>query len=168
MGDGYFFNFDKMTYVRGEKPRGCILCLLRDSHPSVVDLTVVRDPLFIASVNLYPYNPGHMMIFPVRHVEDVRELTAEEESRLCAVQRYMLDLLERAYAPHAFNIGFNMGHAAGASIEHLHLHIIPRYPHEMGISDLIAGKRVLVEDPVETTKRLRGLAAQLPFSSSRS
>ncbi len=168
MGDGYFFNFDKMTYVKGEKPRGCILCLLRDSHPSVVDLTVVRDPLFIASVNLYPYNPGHMMIFPVRHVEDVRELTAEEESRLCAVQRYMLDLLERAYAPHAFNIGFNMGHAAGASIEHLHLHIIPRYPHEMGISDLIAGKRVLVEDPVETTKRLRGLAAQLPFSSSRS
>ena len=168
MGDGYFFNFDKMTYVRGEKPRGCILCLLRDAHPSVVDLTIVRDPLFIASVNLYPYNPGHMMIFPVRHVEDVRELTAEEECRLAEVQRYLLDLLDRAYAPHGFNIGFNMGQSAGASIEHLHLHIIPRYPRETGIADLIAGTRVLVEDPVETTRRLREMAAQLPFSSSRS
>jgi ATP adenylyltransferase len=168
VGDGYFFNFDKMTYVKGGKPRGCILCLLRDTDPSVADLTVLRDPLFIASVNLYPYNPGHLMIFPVRHVEDVRELTAEEESKLVGLQRYLLDLLDRAYAPHGFNIGYNMGHSAGASIEHLHLHIIPRYPRETGIADLIAGKRVLVEDPVKTTRRLRQMTAQAPFSSSRS
>jgi ATP adenylyltransferase len=61
-----------------------------------------------------------------------------------------------------------MGPAAGASIDHLHLHLIPRYPRETGIADLIAGRRVLVEDPRETTRRLRELVAQDPFSTSSS
>ena len=164
---GYFFNFEKMSYVKGRKPSGCTLCLVRDRDPDTVDLTVWRDELFIASVNLYPYNPGHLLLYPCRHVEDVRELTAEEEARLMAVQRWLLGLLDKCCSPHAYNIGFNMGGAAGASIAHLHLHIIPRYPRETGIADLIAGRRVLVEDPRETTRKLRELVAQEPFSISR-
>ena len=169
MGDsGYFFNFDKMSYVKGRHPAGCILCLARDRSPDVVDLSIWRDAQFVASVNLYPYNPGHLMIYPCRHVEDIRELTREEETELVALQRWLLGILDRACAPHAYNIGFNMGAAAGASINHLHLHIIPRYPRETGIADLIAGRRVLVEDPRETVRRLSDLVAQEPFSSSRS
>jgi ATP adenylyltransferase len=61
-----------------------------------------------------------------------------------------------------------MGPPAGASIEHLHLHLIPRYPNELGIADLIAGKRVLVEDPQDTARRIRERIAQVPFSSSSS
>ncbi len=166
MSEGYFFNFDKMTYIKGRKPQGCILCMLVERSPEIVDLTIVREELFAASVNLYPYNPGHLLVFPLRHVEDIRELTAKEESRLCALQRYLLTLLDHAYSPHGYNMGYNMGYPAGASIEHLHLHIIPRYPRETGIADLIAGKRVLVEDPRETAGRLRELAAQEPFSIS--
>jgi ATP adenylyltransferase len=166
VSEGYFFNFDKMTYIKSRKPQGCILCMLVEQSPEIVDLTIVREELFAASVNLYPYNPGHLLVFPLRHVEDVRELTAREESRLCALQRYLLTLLDRIYSPHGYNIGYNMGYPAGASIEHLHLHIIPRYPRETGIADLIAGKRVLVEDPRETAGRLRELAAQEPFSIS--
>jgi ATP adenylyltransferase len=162
---GYFFNFDKLAYVKGKRP-GCILCLLRDRSPDVTDLGIWRDELFIASVNLYPYNPGHLLLYPCRHVEDVRELTAEEERRMLAAQRWLLGLLDRACAPLAYNIGFNMGAAAGASISHLHLHIIPRYPRETGIADLIAGTRVLVEDPRETARRLSALADQEPFSMS--
>jgi ATP adenylyltransferase len=168
MSDGYFFNFDKMSYVKGPHPPGCILCLARDRAPEVVDLSIWRDELFVASVNLYPYNPGHLMLFPLRHVEDVRELDEQEERRFWALQRWLLGLLDKAYSPHAYNIGYNMGAAAGASISHLHLHIIPRYPRELGIADLIAGKRVLVEDPREAVRRLRALAAQEPFASSRS
>lgn len=168
VSDGYFFNFDKMAYVTSAKPDGCILCLIRDANPDVPDLSVVRDDLFIASANLYPYNPGHLMVFPTRHVEDVRELSPQEEQRLCELQRYLLGILDREYSPRGYNLGFNMGHSAGASIGHLHLHIIPRYPRETGIADLIAGKRVLVEDPRETVRRLRLSAAQAPFSSSRS
>jgi ATP adenylyltransferase len=164
---GYFFNFEKMSYVKGRHPAGCILCLARDRSPDVVDLSIWRDELFIASVNLYPYNPGHLLVYPLRHVEDIRELTGEEEGRMLGLQRWLLGILDRACSPHAFNIGYNMGAAAGASISHLHLHIIPRYPRETGIADLIAGRRVLVEDPRETTRRLRELAAQEPFSISR-
>jgi ATP adenylyltransferase len=164
----YFFNFEKLAYVKGRRPAGCILCAARDGSPDVVDLSFWRDELFVAAVNLYPYNPGHLLVYPLRHVEDVRALSAVEERRLADLQRWLLGLLDAAFAPRGYNIGYNMGGAAGASIEHLHLHIIPRYPRETGIADLIAGKRVLVEDPRETTRRLRGLAAQSPFSSSRS
>jgi ATP adenylyltransferase len=163
---GYFFNFEKMSYVKARHPAGCILCLARDHSPDVMDLSVWHDDLFVASVNLYPYNPGHLLLYPCRHVEDVRELTTDEESRLMALQRWLLGLLDKGWAPHAYNIGFNMGPAAGASIDHLHLHIIPRYPRETGIADLIAGRRVLVEDPRETTRRFKELVAQTPFSIS--
>ncbi len=164
----YFFNFDKIAYVKGPRPAACILCLVRDGSPDVIDLSFWRDELFIASVNLYPYNPGHLLLYPRRHVVDVRDLASEEERRLTDIQRWLLGLIDRACSPQGYNIGFNMGGAAGASIDHLHLHIIPRYPRETGIADLIAGKRVLVEDPRETTRRFRELAAQVPFSSSSS
>jgi len=164
----YFFSFDKYSYVRGQRPPGCILCLIRDRDPAVVDLSVYRDPLFIAVVNLYPYNPGHLLVYPARHVRDLRELTAEEERRLAGLTRYLLDQLERLNPAEGYNLGYNMGRAAGASIDHLHLHIIPRFPNETGIADLLAGKRVLVEEPRETARRLREQIAQDPFSSSSS
>jgi ATP adenylyltransferase len=164
----YFFSFGKYTYVTGPKPDGCILCLIRDRDPAVVDLSVYRDQLFIAAVNLYPYNPGHLLVFPARHLTDLRELAPLEERRLTELIRYLLDVCDRVGRPVGYNIGYNMGHAAGASIDHLHLHIIPRFPNETGIADLIAGKRVLIEEPLETARRLRERIAQEPFSSSSS
>lgn len=150
----YFFNFDKMEYVKGPRPDGCILCLIRDKSEQVADLTVYADELFTVSVNLYPYNPGHLMVFPNRHIEDVRNYTTEEETRATELTRRFLDVLDRTHGPSAYNIGYNMGASAGASIDHLHLHLIPRYPREIGIADLVAGKRVLIEDPRVTQQRL--------------
>jgi len=154
--------------VKGERPPGCILCLIRDHDPSVVDLSVHRDPLFIAAVNLYPYNPGHLLVFPARHLTDLRDLDPAEEGHLARLTRYLLDSLDRLNPAGGYNLGYNMGRAAGASIDHLHLHIIPRFPNELGIADLLAGKRVLVESPLETARRLRELLAQEPFSSASS
>jgi len=151
----YFFNFEKLAYVRGGRPSGCILCLLRDGSSEVEDLTVYRDDLFVVTVNLYPYNPGHLMIFPCRHIEDVRAYTEEESDRFRIVLDGILDRLDKTHHPAAYNIGYNMGRDAGASIDHLHLHVIPRYPHEIGIADLMAGKRVLVESPLDTRERLK-------------
>jgi ATP adenylyltransferase len=158
----YFFNFDKMEYVRGLRPSGCILCLIRDHDPAVVDLTVYTDSLFTVTVNLYPYNPGHVMIFPNRHIVDVREYTAQEDRRASRLTNHLLDLLTYTHSPAGFNIGYNMGPSAGASIDHLHLHVIPRYPREIGIADLVAGKRVLVEDPRTTAERLITALEKLP------
>jgi ATP adenylyltransferase len=164
----YFLNFEKYAYVTGAKPEGCIFCLIRDRDPAVVDLSVYRDKLFVVSVNLYPYNPGHLMIFPTRHIVDVRSYSPEEEQRLNELTRYFLDISDKVHRPAGYNIGYNMGHFAGASIDHLHLHLIPRYPHETGISDLLAGKRVLVEEPRETARRIREAVDQEPFSSATS
>jgi len=161
----YFFNFDKLAYLQGKKPDGCILCLINEGSPEVVNLTVFTNRLFTVSVNLYPYNPGHLLIFPRRHVEDIREYTTEEETELARLIRGMLAVVDETHSPAGYNIGYNMGLVAGASIGHLHLHIIPRYPRETGIADLIAGKRVLVEAPTETAERIRRLLADHPPSA---
>ncbi|MFW5727835.1 MAG: HIT family protein [Spirochaetota bacterium] len=159
----YFFNFEKMAYLKTPKPKGCILCLISENSNEVQNLTVWENEQFIVTVNLYPYNPGHLLIAPRRHITDIRALTPHEEEQLHTLQRRFLTILDRIYSPRAYNIGFNMGLAAGASIKHLHLHIIPRYPRETGIADLIAGKRVLVESPIETMKRIKALLHQNPF-----
>jgi ATP adenylyltransferase len=156
----YFFCFDKIAYVKGKKPHGCILCLLRDRDKQVLDLTIFRNELFIATMNLYPYNPGHIFVFPARHIEDVRDLNEREEQYLAYITKKLLDVLDKAFSPAGYNIGYNMKPAAGASIAHLHCHIIPRYLNEIGIADLLAGKRVLVEDPRETAKKLLKLCAE--------
>ena len=166
MPSNYFLNFEKINYFKKKRPRGCILCLIKERSPEIVDLSIYRDELFIITVNLYPYNPGHLLVFPSRHIEDIREYTGEEEKRLSSLTKYIINILDELYSPSGYNIGYNMGLTAGASIRHLHLHIIPRFPREIGIADLIAGKRVLVEDPRETTKRLKTLIAQSPFSIS--
>ena len=168
MSDRYFFNFSKLDYIRRERLQGCILCLIRGGDPAVVDLTVYRDELFSVAVNLYPYNPGHLLLFPARHLVDLRQYTAAEQDRLWRLTNHFMDLIDRLHHPKGYNLGYNMGPDAGASIDHLHLHLIPRYPHELGIADLLAGKRVLVEDPRETARRLRELVAQLPFSTAMS
>lgn len=160
----YFFNFQKMAYMKTPKPEGCILCLIRDEAEGVESLKVWENERFFITVNLYPYNPAHLMIAPVRHITDIRYLTPKEESELNSIRRYLLNILDTLYSPSAYNIGFNMGLEAGASIEHLHLHIIPRYPRELGIADLIAGKRVLVEDPKTTQEKIIQEIRRSPFA----
>ncbi len=160
----YFYSFDKMSYVRGKRPEGCILCAIRDQRTDTPELCVHRDALFVVTVNLYPYNPGHLLLFPARHLEDVRALTVEEAAHLHRLEAHFPTVLDRTHAPTAYNIGYNMGATAGGSISHLHLHLIPRFPNETGIADLVAGKRILVEDPRVTASRLREELAQLPFS----
>jgi ATP adenylyltransferase len=150
----YFFNFEKLGYLKGERPDGCILCLVRDGSADVESLVVHRTVLSMVSLNLYPYNPGHLLVFPRRHVQDIRQLSAEERADIDALSRTCLDVLDKTHSPAAYNIGYNMGVVAGASIDHLHLHIIPRYPREIGITELLAGKRVLVQDPLETQRLL--------------
>lgn len=151
----YFFNFEKLTYLTGGRPSGCILCLIRDGDPSVVDLTVYRKDGFIVCLNLYPYNPGHVIIFPERHVVDIREFAPGERAVLDRTIDRALNVLDAAMKPSGYNIGCNMGLIAGASIEHIHWHVIPRYPREIGIAELLAGQRVLVEHPLDTQARLK-------------
>ena len=150
----YFFNFEKLAYLKGERPEGCILCLVSAGDKNVVDLTIYNTRKFIVSLNLYPYNPGHILIFPRRHITDLRALMHGEREEFDDILRLTLDVMDKELLPGGYNIGCNMGTVAGASIDHLHWHIIPRYPREIGIAELLAGRRVLVDNPLETQKRL--------------
>ncbi len=148
----------KTEYVKnrtGRPPGRCILCDVVRGEGDVVNLELVRDEGFVITLNLYPYNPGHVMVFPARHVEDPRELDADEHARLAQLQNLTLDVLSAEYEPGGFNVGYNVGVAAGASIAHLHLHIVPRYPRELGVVDVLSGAKIVIEDPTETRRRLR-------------
>ncbi|MEK7274676.1 MAG: HIT domain-containing protein [Candidatus Desantisbacteria bacterium] len=143
-------------YLLGEKPKvDCILCAIRDRDEKVVQIDVYRSQDMIISLNLYPYNPGHVMIFPNRHIKDIRELNEEETNQIQSLTIKTLDVLDRLYAPSGYNIGYNMGNVAGASIEHLHLHIVPRYKNELGFVDILSNSKIIVEDPRKTLERLR-------------
>ncbi|MDQ1329123.1 MAG: adenylyltransferase [Candidatus Poribacteria bacterium] len=147
----------KMAYVRGEKKPDvdCILCAIVERNDKVVRLEVYRSKLFVVALNLYPYAPGHLMIFPKRHVTDPRMLTKEESAELCNLQSICLDVLDEVYSPHGYNIGYNIGDAGGASIAHLHFHVVPRYRREMGFIDIIAGVKIIVEDPNVSLSRVK-------------
>ena len=151
----YFFSFNKMKYFKEKKPDGCILCLICNKSKEVENLTVFQNKLITISVNLYPYNPGHLLVFPNRHIVDIRELNVHEEIELNKMTKNALTVLDKVFSPAAYNIGYNMGLDAGGSIDHLHKHIIPRYPREVGIAELIGGKKILVESPYESAEKLK-------------
>ncbi|MFC1713181.1 HIT domain-containing protein [Candidatus Poribacteria bacterium] len=147
----------KIKYARGEKLPDveCILCAIVEGSDEVTRLEVYRSELFVVSLNLYPYSPGHLMVFPRRHITDPRMLNHQEIAELHKMQSLCLDALESVYEPHGFNIGYNIGEAGGASIAHLHLHVVPRYRRETGFIDIIAGAKIIVEDPNVSLSRMR-------------
>ncbi len=146
-----------MEYIKGRKrPRvDCIICGIRDNIPDVSKLEVLRTKLSIVSVNLYPYNTGHLLIFPKRHLTDLRELTDEESQDIDNVTKVCFDVCDELYQPIGYNIGYNMGKGSGASIDHLHRHIVPRYNNEIGFISIIGGAKLVVEDPNITLKRIQ-------------
>lgn len=155
------FSINKLDYAKGKRPKvDCILCAVAGKNNFVDDLTIYQTDLFVVSVNLYPYNTGHIMVFPKRHILDIREYTSEEELEVELLTKGSMDILESVYRPSGFNVGYNIGEHSGASIAHLHRHIIPRYINEIGVIDIIGGAKIIVEDPVVTKEKLIPLFAK--------
>lgn len=160
---------NKLGYIRGhERPQvDCILCGIVRRDPRVVSLEIYRTRQILVSLNLYPYTPGHLLVLPLRHVTDIRQLTAAEQRAMLAAQGHCLDLIEHEYRPRGFNLGYNQGESSGASIDHLHLHVVPRYRNEVGFIDVVGGARVIVQDPHETARRLRAAHGELARKRKR-
>ncbi len=154
---------NKLEYVRGDKRPdvNCILCAIVEKDDRVVRLEVYRSDLFVIALNLYPYAPGHLMIFPKRHITDPRMLAHDEVVELHKMQNLSIDVLEKVYSPQGFNVGYNIGEAGGASISHLHLHVVPRYKREIGFIDIIGGVKIIVEDPNVSLSRVRDGFSQI-------
>lgn len=107
-------------------------------------LVVARGESVYAVLNLYPYNPGHSMIVPYRQVADLEELTPEESAELMAFTQKLIRTLKSVSRPHAFNVGLNLGSAAGGSLaEHLHLHVVPRWGGDANFITVIGDSKVI-------------------------
>ncbi len=146
----------KRKYVIGDRPAvDCILCSALNKDPKVTSLIVYKNDFIAVSANLFPYNPGHLMALPIRHITDIRQLTQQEAEAMHKISCRCMDILGDIYNSQGFNVGYNVGPCSGASIEHLHLHIVPRYKSELGFLDIVTGDRVIVEDPRETIKKIK-------------
>ena len=121
-----------------------------------------RSPLCYLVLNRYPYNAGHLLAVPFRSVADVEDLTAAERADLMEVIIFGKAVLRAALKPDAFNIGFNLGAAAGGSITHLHAHIVPRWNGDTNFMPVIGQTRVLPQSLEAMYKRLRSIADALP------
>lgn len=146
----------RMSYVRGEEdveppahvePRpACPFCrITRDPATSTDDaLVVVRGETAYAVLNLYPYNPGHLMVLPYRHVADYTDLDDAETDEVAALTKAALRTIRVVSQPHAFNVGLNLGGPAGGSLSgHLHQHVVPRWSGDANFMTVIAGTKTL-------------------------
>ncbi len=150
----------RMQYVStaGKTDIGCIFCTKPAEEQDEANLIVLRGGRAFAMLNLFPYTSGHLMVAPYRHTGDLVRLSDEEWLDLGRLTQQCIQALERVYKPDGFNIGFNIGRAAGAGIEgHLHLHIVPRWHGDTNFMTTIGEVRVLPETLDETYRRLKAV-----------
>jgi ATP adenylyltransferase len=150
------FSTNKLKYIKGKKPKNCcILCSIACGDENIGALFVAQGTLTAVCVNKYPYNSGHILLFPKRHITDYRELEKSEEDELSRILKESLNILDDLYSPSGYNIGYNIGRFSGASISHLHMHVVPRFQNELGCIDIIGGAKIIIEDPVKTMQDLK-------------
>jgi ATP adenylyltransferase len=143
-----------VTEASASTPR-CIFCDAA-RQPASEPLVVHAGPRAFVILNKYPYNNGHLMIVPQRHVARLSDLDAEEAQDLMRLTQAAERVLTQVYAPHGFNMGVNLGKPAGAGIEdHLHVHIVPRWNGDTNFMSVVGETRVLPEELPATAIRLR-------------
>jgi ATP adenylyltransferase len=148
-----------MEYIeaaRDTEPDGCVFCAVLEAGDPDGDRILARDELAWVSLAKYPYNPGHLLVLPVRHTGDPEDLS---EAELASIDRMLvrsLRALREAADPQGFNVGLNLGRVAGAGIpEHLHWHVVPRWGGDTNFMPVVGRTRVLPELLQETFLKLR-------------
>ena len=150
----------RMAYIQAAKEpgedRGCIFCDLPAEGDDVRTMILARGELAFVIVNSFPYNPGHLMVAPFRHVGAFTSLEAAELADVDALVARSIRALEQEMEPHGYNLGMNLGRVAGAGIpDHVHWHLVPRWNGDTNFMPVVGQTRVLPELLEETYARLR-------------
>jgi ATP adenylyltransferase len=155
-----------MSFIQAaaNKPKGgdCFLCDDAVSPPERDHETLVlhRGQSAYVLMNLYPYNSGHLMIAPHQHTGDLAGLDSSTAVELMSLTQLAVRVLEQAYHPQAFNVGMNLGQAAGAGVpDHLHMHVVPRWNGDTNFMPIVGETKVLPESLEQTYQRLKPLFA---------
>ena len=139
---------------------GCVFCDAA-SGSEQTDLIVFQGATCFVILNLYPYNNGHLMVVPNRHIARLADAEPAELFELIELTRRAEVVLTDAYAPHGLNMGINLGKPAGAGVlDHVHLHVVPRWNGDTNFMTVVGGTRVLPEELVQSAARLKPLFAR--------
>jgi ATP adenylyltransferase len=157
----------RLKYVTGasssSEPSACIFCDAAAPTPDAARaaLVVARGTHAYVVLNLYPYNNGHLMVAPNRHVGSLAAANEEELNELMRLTRISEMVLTEAYSPQGINVGINIGRPAGAGVvDHVHIHLVPRWTGDTSFMSVIGETRVLPETIPQTAERLRPLFAK--------
>ena len=146
----------RMKYVTDtDNPDGCVFCTAPAQADDLANLIVHRGKDSFAILNRYPYTSGHLMVVPFAHVSSIELLTPEVRAELFEMVNHAIGVLREVYHPDGFNVGINMGEAAGAGIaEHAHVHIVPRWAGDTSFMSTVGETRVIPEELGVTWQRI--------------
>jgi len=145
----------RMEYLTGERPSGCVLCAALAEECDDLSLVVYRGEHAFVVLNRYPYNNGHVMVVPNRHVSTLELLDDEELLSVWKLVNLTVAGERNLASPDGFNIGVNLGKAAGAGIEaHVHVHVVPRWLGDTNFMPVLAQTRVIPESLTDTRRKL--------------
>jgi len=146
----------RMAYILSDQGKNmCIFCPGEEKKVSKERLILYMGPLTMVMMNRYPYNNGHLLVAPLRHVSELESLSQEESLDLLNLVNQAIGILRDVMAPEGFNVGLNIGKVAGAGIEeHLHYHIVPRWNGDTNFMTLFGDVRVIPEHIQQTYDNL--------------
>lgn len=145
----------RMEYILGKREPYCIFCPEGDGHSDEERLILFRGRLTMVMMNKYPYNNGHLLVAPWRHVAGLEELYEEEMTDIMRWLQKSIRILRQVMKPDGFNVGLNLGAAAGAGVEsHLHFHIVPRWQGDTNFMTVFAEVRSIPEHLKQTFAKL--------------
>ena len=144
----------RVKYIRAKRSKGCIFCKARkDGRKSYV---IFKTKYSVAMLNIFPYNNGHAMVSPIRHIRDISQLKQVEVLDLFEAVNKIKKLLTKVLKPQGFNIGINLGESAGAGIAgHLHIHILPRWNADTNFMPVLFGTKVISQSLDELYRLLK-------------
>lgn len=148
----------RLEYIENaDRLDGCFLCTFPAEQRDEERLILARSQGAFLILNAYPYANGHLMVAPFRHTGDLGSLTTDEVLDLWTLVTRGIEALRKAYNPHGFNIGVNLGRVAGAGLEdHVHVHIVPRWNGDTNFMPVLADVRIMPASLQATYRRLKG------------
>ncbi len=151
----------RLEYMQSEKAEGCVFCTKPAAEDDEANYIVHRGEDMFVILNAFPYNTGHLMVAPVRHVGEMPELSDAERHELIDVVGLATTVIKDAMGAHGFNVGMNLGQVAGAGIPgHLHVHVVPRWGGDTNFMPVVGDTKVLPEMIEQTDAKLRPLFAR--------
>jgi ATP adenylyltransferase len=147
-----------MEYIESNKVEGCVFCSAQEKEDSAENLIAFRGERSYVILNRYPYTSGHLMVVPFDHKPNLEELDAQTRAEMMELTARCMTVLRKIYHPEAFNIGANIGEAAGAGVKaHVHIHIVPRWGGDTNFMTVVGDVRVLPEALDRTYERVRSV-----------